>query len=271
MIRFDSETQAYLRDEIINGPDQCYPTGVEVVDYLLGIDGLTQGDLVLLSAPTGVGKTTLLCIMMMSMAGLYPNDKFLFIGTEQTEKEIYSKLLSIENHISINELRKGHINNFKEIGDNIYFQYFENDKFDVIDCIEKAHDEGFKFVFYDYLGAILDATNDKEWAALEMQADALKRLANKTDMIIFTATQTSNNIEELEKEPKIYNQRFLANSKGIARKCSVCFILARNIGKDSNDFNVTLDLYKNRHGEAPKRVKFKLDYEFGEISWLITK
>lgn len=270
IVTFDEEYQQEQINSIIADPDMSYLTGMKLYDKLTDDRGAYLRELHILSAPTGVGKTTMLLLIMLSMAKKYPKEKFLYIGFEQSQREIFMKLYCYNNKHPYERFRIGVLPKSRDyIPDNIGFVYGDAPGFRLDSIIKKAKDEGYKFIFYDYIGAVLDPTCDKEWVALENEARKLKNYAIDNDMFILAATQTNNDIEELEKEPKLYNQRFIANSKGIARKADVCMILTRCINKSEleKNNNMRIDCYKNRNGNCPKVAYFKLNHSTGEIRY----
>lgn len=268
-VNFTEEFQQDQLDSIIGDPDLSYLTGMKLYDELTDNRGAYLRELHILSAPTGIGKTTMLLLVMLSMAKKYPKEKFLYIGFEQSSREIFMKLYCYTNKHPYKSLRKGIMPKFgKYIPDNISFVYGDAPGFNLKLIIADAKKDGIKFIFYDYIGATLDSTNDKEWVSLENEAGRLKNYAIDNDMFILAATQTNNDIETLEKEPNVYNQKFIANSKGIARKADVCMILTRCINKKELDqgYNMRIDCYKNRNGQCPKIQYFKLNHSTGNIN-----
>ena len=258
---------AHLVDGLLSHPDIGIKTGIRSFDEATG--GLRTGRFYLVSAASGVGKTTLMVSLLTETMIHNPTKRFLYIATEQSVLEIGAKILAHltcinERKITTNELTEEQVVTLKGVEkslNNVAFQYYDSASFNLEACLEEALQNGIDYVFYDYLGAIADLDDKKEWRTLETLADRLKRFATKHNICIFTATQCSNDIKTVKEPPEIYDERFIANSKGIARKADVAFIMVR-----TNEPNqIWLDMYKNRQMESPKRLKYSLNYSTNRL------
>ena len=249
-------------------------TGLKAFDE--ATDGLVSGRLYVVSAASGCGKTTLLTSIMAEAAIRNHEKKFLFIATEQTAAEIQVKLLANRSGVSTYELQhwddlpwETHelLERYNNQLDNVWFEYYDSADFNLEQCLEDAYAQGIEYVFYDYLGAIANLDDSKEWRSLEMLTDKLKRWATTHNTFVFTATQCSNDIKTLKTEPEIYDERFIANSKGIARKADVGFVMVRhNDGLGGSKKHIYLDMYKNRNMESPKRLSLVVDYARNRVT-----
>lgn len=252
----------YGTDNLARNSVASIKTGLTVFDEVT--DGLVSGRLYIVSAPSGGGKTTFLTAIMSEAAKHNPDCHFLYIATEQTATEIQAKLLANRTQMSLYEIQhfdqllpeeREVLSDANNTLSNVWFEYYDSADFDLVGCLEQANRMGIKYIFYDYLGAIADLDDSREWRTLESLTDTLKRFAARTGAFVFTATQCSNDIKTLNRVPEIFDERFIANSKGIARKADVGFIMVRQ-----HDGRVLLDMYKNRNMESPKRLVLSIDY-----------
>lgn len=258
MINFkELGTDGLLRDSVSG-----IHTGIQVFDE--ATDGLVNGRLYVVSAPSGGGKTTFLTAIMSEAAKRNPNQSFLYIATEQVATEIQAKLLAnrsqmqlydIQHYDMLSDAQQEALTEANNELSNVWFEYYDSPQFDLVGCLQEAYEMGIRYIFYDYLGAIADLDDSKEWRTLETLTDTLKRFAARTGSFVFTATQCSNDIKTLAKVPEIYDERFIANSKGIARKADVGFIMVRQ-----SNGKTFLDMYKNRNMESPKRIVLSIDF-----------
>lgn len=257
-----------LYEDMLKSYEPGLQTGLGKFDEFVG--GLKKGKLYIVSAPTGAGKTTFMIAMAMRVARMYPDEKVLFIATEQDAKEIKVKFLSSATNIEQGRVESGNLdeNEMKKVLEaeqkmsNIAFQYYEDYDFDLKGCLDEAVEMGIKYVFYDYLGALVSLNDVKLYQTLEKLTDDIKRYATQNNIFIMTATQCSNDINNLVNIPDLFTEKFLANSKGIARKADVGFILYRI--PDSHNGEAFLDMYKNRWA-GQRRLEIRLDYAKNRI------
>ena len=228
--------------------------------------GLVSGKLIIFSAPSGVGKTTTLISICADAANNNPEERFLYIATEQTKREIATKFLAHNSKLNTRDI--GHMEwgkldsttqiqliNAKKQLMNIDFLYYEDSSFDLDAELKEAGEAGIRYVFYDYLGALATG-GDKEWRELEMLADKLKRWAEKYEGTVITATQTSIDATKNAGNGELKDERYLANSKGIARKADVACMLDR----DPMTGKVSCHLYKNRDGESRHIIDLDINW-----------
>lgn len=228
--------------------------------------GLIPGKLICFSAPSGVGKTTTLISICADAANSNPSERFLYIATEQTVREIATKFLAHNSGLNTHDLDHMWWDKLDAITrhqlfeaqtrlTNISFVYYDSADFDLDAALEEAGEAGIRYVFYDYLGAL--ATNgDNEWRQLEMLADKLKRWAEKYGGTIVTATQTSIDATKNAGNGELKDERYIANSKGIARKLDVGCIL----DKDPMTSKVSCHVYKNRNGESRRIIDLDINW-----------
>lgn len=243
-------------DELIDSTPIGYPTGLRAFDA--ATNGLRPGKLYLLGGSTGDGKTSVMIGLACQMARA--GHQVLYIGTEDDTTTIASKIIANMCGVVIGpqlgEIDKQIVQSTIAKSNNIWLERYEDSTFDLVGCVKRAAEMGIKFVFYDYLGAIA-ATTDKEWRQLEMLTDQLKRLALETGVGFFTASQLSITAKTDREKPEFLDERYLANSKGIARKVDVAFNLERKT--NSNPTTLVFHMYKNRCG-ARAKFELKMDY-----------
>jgi archaellum biogenesis ATPase FlaH len=223
--------------------DDKYETRVPMIDDNIG-GGIEEGDLIVISAPTGFGKTTMMQTLTKNLASQFLPS--LWFSFEVLMKHLWQ--------------------NFQDMGltkDDVVFAPFKNISGSV-DFIEKAiqkakQEREVKFVFVDHLGFLVPrlSKNDisKNYSAyLGQVCRELKELAINERVVIFLAAHMRKT-----ENPTVNDIR---DSAGIAQEADLVFTLNREIIDSDADYygdRTQLTIVKNRKTGKTARKWFVLE------------
>jgi len=223
--------------------EKKYLTLIPMVDETIG-GGLEEGDLVVISAPTGMGKTTLMQTITKNLS----------------QQSIPSLWFSYE--VMMKNLWK----NFQDMGltkNSVVFSPFKNENGSMgflRKAIAKAKEVApVKVVFIDHLGYLVPALNQKDIgqnypAYLQQICKELKSTAIQEGVIIILAAhmrKTDN--------PKIEDIR---DSAGIAQEADTVLMLNREALDSETEYygnRTQITIVKNRKTGKTTRRWFKLE------------
>ena len=207
------QTFAELYNETIlsfatkNGKSNLYefvPTGFTDLDKLIG--GLPLGELIILGARPGMGKTAFLVSLMANLAPL--NIPIAYISVENSAQQIMLRLLSNFTELSFQDIVSKELNSFQinEIINKTKLLekaniIIEDNCFSLDDIIAQvdylAKEKGVKLVMIDYLQLIKVRSrkeNNRE-ADIAKISRELKGLARKYNIALFVNSQLSRAVE----------------------------------------------------------------------------
>lgn len=224
--------------------------------------GLMTGNLIVVQAPSGVGKTTFM--MRSFIRTLIAGEKAAYISIgEQDEREILERIACMYNKIDyvsffkyrskddVDKCQKFFDKNF----DNMLIHYsddpFEmhtdlngNETCEMTAIMHDIVDNDIKFVFIDYLGAAMADRADSQYSYLTKLSGKLKNIATKHNLMIMTAMQTNRPFKTALKDSNFdltdADESYMADSIGPVRKASVCMTLFEKDG------HYRLNVFKNR-------------------------
>ena len=258
-------------------------TDSEQLNEILG-GGLRTGNLVVVQAPSGAGKTTFM--MRLFIRALLANKPVAYISIgEQDEKEVFERIacmyckIDYATFIDTREQKDCEaIAQFLDRFGQLIHIYYSDDPFEVhedaeghitrdINPILKDIDEHkVKFIFMDYLGAVLADQVDSQYSYLTKIAAKLKNKCTDKNIMIMTAMQTNRPLKsELRLDTldvTSVDETFMADSIGPARKASICMSLFQYKGQ------YYLNVFKNRLNGKLKaiQIQFKpINYEWVEF------
>ncbi len=96
---------ASLRKSIKEGRSSCIPIGIEPFDRAMG--GMMPGEIMVIAAPTGVGKTAIVMEIALRKGALA--EKLLLMSMEMHEEQVADRTVSRELGYSIEQIRSGNI------------------------------------------------------------------------------------------------------------------------------------------------------------------
>lgn len=230
--------------------DQKYECKIKMIDETIG-GGFEEGDLIVVSAPTGMGKTTLM----------------------QTITKNFSSQMISNLWFSYEVLMKNIWKTFQDMGmtkNDVVFAPFKNES-GSLEFIQKAVKKSMdiapvKIVYIDHLGYLVPNLSKNNIgqnysAYLQQVCKELKTLAIDNRIIIILAAhmrKTDN--------PKIEDIR---DSSGVAQEADVVVMLNREIINTESDYygdKTQITIVKNRKTGMTKRAWFRLvNRQFMEV------
>ena len=236
-------------------------TDSEQLNEMLG-GGLRTGNLIVVQAPSGAGKTTFMMRLFIRALMAHKKVAYISIG-EQDEVEVFERIACMDKKIdyanfidSRTEEYCEKINDFIEHFRDQVNIYYSDDPFcptedengklhyDINTIMRDIKEKEIKFVFMDYLGAAMADNLDSQYSYLTKLAAKLKNACTNRNIMIFTAMQTNralkSALKDKEFDPSSIDETFMADSIGPARKASICMSLFERQGK------YYLNVFKNR-------------------------
>lgn len=217
-LQCDKEHLDKAIEEVGDIKKQAVPTKVEFIDSQCY--GLLRSRIILLCAPSGHGKSTVMVALAKSVAS--DTNKVLYITVEQEPNEMLVRVGTPNANMYITRI--------KSTAD-IKCQWD-----DIKDYVKKNN---ISFIFYDYIGAT--GISDNAVSEMVNEMNSLSDYAIDTKCGIITACQASLDLIEYytankdKTKPKdyLYTSKFIAFSKHIADKASAAFyIIKDNVEKD---------------------------------------
>lgn len=256
-------------------------TDSEQLNELLG-GGLRTGNLIVVEAPSGAGKTTFMMRLFIRCLLARKPVAYISIG-EQDETEVFERIACMYCNIDYatfidtrDEEDCSKITNFLEkFGDLIHI-YYSDDPFeahedadghlsrDINPIFKDINENKVKFIFMDYLGAVLADQLDSQYSYLTKIAARLKNKCTDKNIMIMTAMQTNRPLKaELRLDTldvTSVDETFMADSIGPARKASICMSLFQWKGQ------YYLNVYKNRLNGKLKAIQ--MDFKPINYQWV---
>jgi replicative DNA helicase len=236
------------------------PSGFPELDK--SVQGFQGGRLYVVAAPKKTGKSMILLnwAKYLTIDLGYP---VLWISTEHSQTDEYSRLLSL-----VSEVREVSISNgtFSEIDVHLQrveeavqkvaeapFYFCSMPQFSVTKIKRLTRKFvrvfGVKALFFDYIKAVADTANVREWQELGVLADGLKTLATTENIPVLSAVQINREGRAEWKAGGEMNFDYAAGSDRIGQFMSVGMVLRKPTKKEegSEGFRV-LEVTDNRHG-----------------------
>jgi replicative DNA helicase len=270
-------------------------TGFPTFDKKTG--GLFKGELTLVAAVTGVGKSTLLKALQWGIVSSNPNVNVLHIANEEYSEQVESKFDSLITEIPYLDFKFGNIsdNNLDKweskmkslragSGMNIGEIYTkEVPAFTDVTLVEQAYREleaqGVKIdvIMIDHLPHIVPimksyGENDERWKA----AADCKELARSLQVPVIIPTQAATDVAEKQERGKRAGKMDVYGSKGPIHVSNTFFIITVT-GKDNTqidrpeyerDVYWLVDCKKNRDG-SPFSFKAKHHVYIGKVEEVV--
>lgn len=237
--------------------------------------GFQPGELIILAARPGVGKSALALNIAYRMSKLY-NKHIAFFSLEMGIEQLIMRLLSEASNVKLSNIRSGKmspdevnklLNARTETEDlNIYIdETTSNNMEDIKIKCRKLHRNGqLDFIIVDYLQLLQAGTGRSKMSRYEEVTSisrSLKTLARELDVPILALSQLSRQIEQRKRETNKDNTSSLPKpqlsdlreSGSIEQDADIVLFLHRD--KDSEDaskrassFKVECIVAKNRQG-----------------------
>lgn len=249
-------------------------TDSETINEVLG-GGLRTGNLIVVEAPSGAGKTTFMMRLFIRALLAHKPVAYLSIG-EQDETEVFERIACMFYKIDYTEFIETRseedcqkindfINEYKDLCKISYSDDpFANEKKEFIEFMRDVNQKNIKFIFIDYLGSVLAEQLDSQYSYLTKLAAELKNRCTDNNIMIMTAMQTNRPLKsELRLETldvTSIDETFMADSIGPARKASICMALFQWKGQ------YYLNVFKNRLNGKLKAIQ--LEFEPTTYKWI---
>jgi replicative DNA helicase len=248
-----------IGDDILSALEDDYrvpfPTGVVGIDNLLK-GGLARGEMALLLAPTGIGKTTWLT--MMANSAYVAGANVLHIFFEDSMKDIRRKHYTMWTGVAPDELRKQRefVNDFINEKTSKNKNFLKLAKYpsgslsisEIKNKIRKLASEGLKIdlLVLDYVDCIASESTmiGDEWKGEGAIMRSLEGMTDEFDIAIWTATQ--GNRDSIVTEVVTTNQ--MGGSIKKAQIGHVVISIGKTLEQKENNL-ATITLLKSRIGK----------------------
>jgi len=239
------------------------PTGFQYLDRLT--NGFNSGELIILAARPGMGKTTL-ALNFMTTAALSGKRALLF-SLEMGSREIGYKLLSSQSEIEHDRIKRGKLTDseYKKLHADISPIVNSNnimiDDSAALDIYQLRtiarklnHEQSIDMIVVDYLQLIQGQDRQNKQQNREQQISYISRqlkvLAKELEVPVKCLSQLSRAVESrADKTPMLSDLR---ESGAIEQDADMVMFIYRDgyYKKSSDDTSCKVLLAKNRHGET---------------------
>lgn len=235
-------------------------TGFKDLDDKIG--GLQNGNLILLAARPGMGKTTL-ALNIFEHVCIEKNIPALFIPLEMSSNDIIEKIISSRCRVDYKKLREATINpiDFQQIVSFMKEErqaYISNKAAYNISNLRtaaiRAKDAfGIKLLIVDYLQLIRGTEKtrgENKYQEISEISMCLKNLARELDIPVICLSQLSRKVEDRQEQTPILSD--LRDSGSLEADADIVLFLYRYDHKDQHNRpgQAKLIVAKNRRGET---------------------
>ena len=250
-------------------------TGYSALDEI--IDGLKPGNLIVLAARTGVGKTAF-AINLAYNISIINDIPSLFLSLEMGDQELIKRVLCVDSGVHSSKINKGILFDAdrKKLADSVEkFQsknmyVYEKSGLTLLDIRAKTRrmveTNGVKVLIIDYLQLITSAhRSDNRQTEVAEISRGLKILAKDLKIPIVCLAQLSRKTEERESKKPILSD--LRESGAIEQDSDSVIFLSRPEIYDrfKKPFVMEVIVAKNRHGKT-EDLDLRFDGETSRIS-----
>jgi replicative DNA helicase len=249
----DTIIEAVKRGDQLTGR----PTGWVGLDRMLG--GWNPGDLVVMAARPGQGKTALALTLMWEFAKR--DGKGLFVSLEMSNDQIAKRYLSLITDISSWKIRNATLREYEvdiiiDKANNQTVQFFIDDdpncSIQQIKSKAKIHKakHGLELLVIDYIQLIKGTKQNREQEIAEISRN-LKLLSKELNITVVVLAQLSRKCEErADKRPMLSDIRESGSIEQDADVVMFPFRPAYYSGEKLEKEDAELIIAKNRHGEC---------------------
>lgn len=256
----DSIIKEYAPQMFTPNTDIGFDTGFAEIDGSL--NGLFKGDMCIVAARPGVGKTAFALEIMLNLAK--KGVKTSMFSLEMTNKQLYQRILSRESGIVLNRITRAQsfIGNEPQIFEDANkalselkdYMEFHDDVYTIGDI--KKYARGSDVIFVDYVQLVAPNSSYKGNRYAEMGAISheFRKMAKKLNCVVVLLAQLNRVSESLAtKEPSMSELR----EAGDLEQDAAQIILLWNKTEDRKTKGIKID--KNRHGEPG--IKFEMSFD----------
>lgn len=231
------------------------------------IGGLIPGQLIVIGARPGAGKTSL----MLNLANNLPDKNIMIFSLEMTNEELVKKLVFLNAEIDERKYRNGllknsDIQNIYGISSELNKRHLTLDETPGIRPVELLgraraikSTKGLDAIFVDYLQ--LMKGDEKRYESNEVRVASisreLKAIAKKLEVPIVTLAQLNRDVEKrTDRDPVVSDLR---ESGSLEADADIVLLLIKPESIESENAeatSLTVKIAKNRHGEEGKITLF---------------
>ena len=253
--RLNLENREKFGEDYIPGIE----TGFKKLDRITG--GLMKGNLIILAAASGLGKTTFAFNMACNMSYRSGN-RGAIISLEMSNNECFAKVMSSFNSTCYDDIQKGRDKTFKDFDLDKVKDRMSKGKLvfhdkgglkisDLCSIVRREKEvNGLDFVVIDYI-QLVRASETRDLRHLEVGevSGKLKDLAKELRIPILALAQLSRKVyDRPDNKPKLSDLR---ESGKLEQDADIVIMLNRKSYHNVESESKTLDVYvnKNRHGD----------------------
>lgn len=260
-IKSSDEILGEVVDKIVDPTTSGIKTGFIELDLMGSIEG---GQLIIIAARPGIGKSTLVTNILMNIRTIY-NRPILIFSMEMPAREILLRVVSLTSRLPFTDLKKGIIGNKQQLIDAVtriqHQPIFIKDEAGIHINTLRANARKMKREYPNLAAIAIDyiqlvRTDSKAVRELEVAeiTRSSKNLAMELDIPVFGVSQLSRaNERRTNREPQLSDNR---ESGEIEASSDVVLMLDREDAYDNEVPSGTIDCYikKNRNGPLGKIV-----------------
>ena len=268
------EDVAIRQEKKLKGePVECgIPTGFKEIDEIFG--GFQEGHLTVIGARPGIGKTTLMCNIMLNI--MKSSDVSIGVfSLEMPRYEIVQKLICTYSDINAKDLLAGRVTGaeFQVLNVNTKELSKKSVKIDDtgrlnLDLMESraemwVKDSGMKVLFIDYLQIISAGKFNNKYEEITHISQRLKMMAKNLKITVVSLAQLNRGSEKNE-TPKVSDLR---DSGSIEQDSDEIFLLSTPSETDiyNKAGQLEVNLAKNRFGPTGK-ASLNFEKTLGKLS-----
>lgn len=245
--------------------NEIMPTGFRKLDNKLLDGGFYRGEIIIIGAYTGVGKSQLAGQILLNIAE--QGFKTAYFSLEISNQMILARMIGLKSNIKPSRIRFGLLNKneqeakikaiarIKALNDYVYL-YDDTYKIDEVE--KELTNNQYDFVVLDFIQNIIGSGKD-EYTKLSESVVRLQKLAKKTKTTILIISQVSNYSARAGGEDKVLTYK---GSGAIAMVADLGFFLEKNTNEISDinekynpEIGTVLFLKKNRRGLSGWKIR----------------
>lgn len=256
----DSIIKEYAPKMFTPQTDKGFDTGFSDLDN--DLNGLFRGDICIVAARPGVGKTAFALEIMLNLARA--GVKTSMFSLEMTNKQLYERILARESGIVLNRITRAQsfVGNEPQIFEDANkslselkdYMEFHDDIYTLGDI--RRYARGCDVIFVDYVQLVTPETSYKgnRYAEIGAISHEFRRMAKKLNVCVVLLAQLNRVSESLAtKEPSMSELR----EGGDLEQDAAQVILLWNKTEDRKTKGIKID--KNRHGEPGATIEMQFD------------